>query len=71
MPSLDETIEAVSQRLLGLDPGSLAELRRMETERRWHSHLLAPCRRVGLSQDRTMQWMQIVRILPFLLPSRD
>ena len=32
MPSLDETIATVSQRLLALDPGPLAELRRMDPD---------------------------------------
>jgi CRISPR system Cascade subunit CasB len=68
MLSLDETMEAVSQRLLGLDPGSLAELRRMEPNGVGTPIFWRLAAELGFRVDQTMQWMQIVRILAILIP---
>ena len=66
MLPLEDTIKAISNSLLGLDPGSLAELRRMEpggvgTPIFWR---LAAENKLNQSQIAT--WQQIVRIMAIL-----
>src|SRR5664280_2707257 len=69
MPSLDEKIGAVSQRLLGLDSGPLAELRRMEPGGRGTPIFWRLAAEHGFGEGETTQrWMQIVRILAILTP---
>jgi len=69
MPSLDEKIGAVSQRLLGLDSGPLAELRRMEPGCPGTPIFWRLAAEHGFGEGETTQrWMQIVRILAILTP---
>lgn len=69
MPSLDEKIGAVSQRLLGLDSGPLAELRRMEPGGPGTPIFWRLAAEHGFGEGETTQrWMQIVRILAILTP---
>ena len=68
MLSLDETIMAVSQRLLGLDPGPLAELRRMEPGGPGTPIFWRLAAEMRLDDGQREQWMQIVRILAILTP---
>jgi len=68
MLSLDETIEAVSQRLLALDPGPLAELRRMEPDGVGTPIFWRLAAELDFRADQTKQWMQVVRILAILTP---
>jgi CRISPR system Cascade subunit CasB len=68
MPSLDETMEAVSQRLLGLDPGPLAELRRMEPDDVGTPIFWRLTAELGFSEAQCGAWMQILRILAILTP---
>jgi CRISPR system Cascade subunit CasB len=68
MPSLDETIATVSQRLLGLDPGPLAELRRMEPDSIGTPIFWRLAAELDFSADQTKEWMQVVRILAILTP---
>lgn len=68
---LENIIEQLSRRLLRLDTGSLAELRRMETGgpgplAYWR--LAAEC---GFIDDPPDRWMPIVRILAVLTPKGD
>lgn len=68
MSMIEATIESLSAKLLGLDPGPLAELRRMQPDRPgtpifWR--LAAQLR----FHDRDLDaWKQIVRILALLTP---
>jgi CRISPR system Cascade subunit CasB len=66
MLSLDETIEAVSQRLLGLDSGPLAELRRMEPDGIGTPVFWRLAAELGFREGQTKQWMQVVHILAIL-----
>jgi CRISPR system Cascade subunit CasB len=68
MPSLDETMETASQRLLGLDPGPLAELRRMEPDGVGTPIFWRLAAELGFRADQTKEWMQVVRILALLTP---
>lgn len=68
MLSLDETIEAVSLRLLGLAPGPLAELRRMEPDGCGTPIFWRLAAELGFRADQTKEWMQVVRILAILTP---
>jgi CRISPR system Cascade subunit CasB len=68
MLSLDETIEAVSERLLGLDAGPLAELRRMEADGIGTPIFWRLAAELGFREDQTKQWMQVVGILAILTP---
>jgi CRISPR system Cascade subunit CasB len=68
MLSLDETIEAVSQRLLGLDPGPLAELRRMEPDGVGTPIFWRLSAELGFRETQCGAWMQILRILAILTP---
>ncbi|MGY0833780.1 type I-E CRISPR-associated protein Cse2/CasB [Azospirillum argentinense] len=66
MPSLNDAVTAIAARLLALDPGPLAELRRMEpggagTPAFWR---LAAER--DLPRSKTDAWMRIVRIMAIL-----
>jgi CRISPR system Cascade subunit CasB len=64
----DETIATVSQRLLELDPGPLAELRRMEPNSAGTPIFWRLAAELGFREDQTTQWMQILRILAILTP---
>ena len=68
MKSLEETIAALSAKLLALDPGPLAELRRMEPEGVGTSIFWRLVSQCGLPAEKTEVWMQIVRILAILTP---
>jgi CRISPR system Cascade subunit CasB len=68
MPWLDETIATVSQRLLALDPGPLAELRRMEPEGAGTPIFWRLAAELSFLTDQTKEWLQIVRILAILTP---
>ncbi len=68
MPSLDETIATVSQRLLALDPGPLAELRRMDSDGVGTPIFWRLAAELGFHADQTKHWMQVVRILAILTP---
>lgn len=67
MPTLDEPVAKIANRLLALKPGSLAELRRMEAE----SGAGTPefwrlAAELDLPQERSDTWMRIVRIMAIL-----
>lgn len=68
MPSLDETIATVSQKLLGLDSGPLAELRRMEPDGAGTPIFWRLAAELSFHSDQTREWMQIIRILAILTP---
>ena len=68
MRSLDKTIDALSEKLLTLDSGPLAELRRMElgdpgTPASWRIAVA-----LNLPQNELDVWMRIVKTLAILTP---
>jgi CRISPR system Cascade subunit CasB len=68
MKPLEETIAVLSAKLLTLDSGPLAELRRMEPEGVGTSMFWRLVATLDLSVQKTPEWMQIVRILALLTP---
>ena len=68
MPWLDETVATVSQRLLTLGPGPLAELRRMEPDGAGTPIFWRLAAELDFRADQTKEWMQIVQILAILTP---
>jgi len=68
MPWLEETIAAVSQRLLALDPGPLAELRRMEPDGVGTPIFWRLAAELGFGANQTNEWKQVIRILAILTP---
>lgn len=69
MTWLDETVATVSQRLLVLDSGPLAELRRMESDGVGSPIFWRLAAELGFRPNETKHWMQIVRILAILTPN--
>jgi len=69
MRPLEETIAVLSAKLLALDPGPLAELRRMEPDGVGTSMFWRLVATLDLPVQKTDVWMQIVRILAILTPS--
>jgi CRISPR system Cascade subunit CasB len=68
MRPLEETIAVLSAKLLALDPGPLAELRRMELDGVGASMFWRLVATLELPAEQTREWMQIVRILAILTP---
>jgi CRISPR system Cascade subunit CasB len=68
MLTLDETIATISQRLLGLDLGPLAELRRMDPDGVGTPIFWRLAVELDFRADQTKQWMRVVRILAILTP---
>jgi CRISPR system Cascade subunit CasB len=68
MRPLEETIAVLSAKLLALDPGPLAELRRMEPDGVGTSMFWRLVATLDLPVQKTDEWMQIVRILAILTP---
>jgi CRISPR system Cascade subunit CasB len=68
MRPLEETIAVLSAKLLALDPGPLAELRRMEPDGVGTSMFWRLVATLDLPVQKTDVWMQIVRILAILTP---
>ena len=68
MRSLDEKVEVLSARMLALDPGPLAELRRMESDGVGTAMFWRLAASLDFPAEETNQWMQIVRILAILTP---
>jgi CRISPR system Cascade subunit CasB len=68
MKSLEETIAALSAKLLALDPGPLAQLRRMESDSAGTSMFWRLVSTLGLPVNQTKEWMKIVCILAILTP---
>ena len=68
MRSLDEKVEALSERILALDPGPLAELRRMEPNGVGTSMFWRLAANLGFPAEETNVWMQIIRIFAILTP---
>jgi CRISPR system Cascade subunit CasB len=68
MPWLEKSITTVSQRLLGLDPGSLAELRRMRPDGIGTPIFWRLAVELDFREDQTKEWMQIFSIFAILTP---
>jgi len=68
MPRLDETIATLSSKLLALDTGPLAELRRMEPDGVGTPMFWRLASELEFRVSQTKEWMQIVRILAILTP---
>ena len=68
MLRLDETITTLSSKLLALDPGPLAELRRMEPDGAGTPMFWRLAAELDFRMGQTKEWMQIVRILAILTP---
>ncbi|AWK85839.1 type I-E CRISPR-associated protein Cse2/CasB [Azospirillum thermophilum] len=66
MPPLNETVTAISARLLHLDPGPLAELRRMEPDGVGTPDFWRLAAEHGFNQAQIGIWMRIVRIMAIL-----
>lgn len=64
-----ETIESVSAKLLGLAPGSLAELRRMEPEGAGTPIFWRMAAEYGFRDADLATWKRVIRILALLTPS--
>jgi CRISPR system Cascade subunit CasB len=71
MLPLEEVIEGLTDRLLGLDPGPLAELRRMEIDGPGTPVFWRLATQCGFSAPvgAASVWMRIVRILAILTPA--
>lgn len=68
MPTLEETIESISTKLLGLDPGPLAELRRMDPDGPGTSIFWRMVAQYGLRDSELSDWKQIIRMMALLTP---
>ncbi len=68
MLTLEETIESLSTKLLGLDPGPLAELRRMEPEDAGTPMFWRMAAQYAFREDNLDAWKRIARILALLTP---
>jgi CRISPR system Cascade subunit CasB len=69
--SLEQKIFELSREMLALDPGPLAELRRMEPDSAGppaYWRLAAKC---GFLDDKHERWMRIVRIMAILTPKGE
>ncbi|CAO3382446.1 hypothetical protein [Azospirillum argentinense] len=66
MPPLNDTVAAIATRLLSLDPGPLAELRRMEPGGAGTPAFWRLAAEQDLPQAKTDAWMRIVRIMAIL-----
>lgn len=71
MSTIEQTIESVSTKLLGLAPGPRAELRRMEPEGPGTPMFWRIAAQYQLRDSDLDAWKQIIRILAFLTPSGD
>jgi CRISPR system Cascade subunit CasB len=68
MPTLEETIESMSAKLLSLDPGPLAELRRMEPDSPGTPIFWRMVAQYELRDYELSAWKQIIRMMALLLP---
>lgn len=68
MPTLEETIESLSAKLLSLDPGPLAELRRMEPDSPGTPIFWRIVAQYELRDGELNTWKQIIRIMALLTP---
>jgi CRISPR system Cascade subunit CasB len=68
MLTLDETIESISAKLLGMHPGQLAELRRMEPEGTGTPMFWRMAAQYEFQDADLNVWKRIVRILALLTP---
>ena len=66
MPPLNDTVTAIAARLLSLDPGPLAELRRMEPGGPGTPVFWRLAAEHDLPRGKTDAWMRIVRIMAIL-----
>lgn len=68
MSMIEETIESLSAKLLGLDPGPLAELRRMQPDGPGTPIFWRLAAQYNFRDPDLGAWKQIVRILALLTP---
>ena len=68
MPTLEETIESVSTKLLNLDPGPLAELRRMESDSPGTPIFWRMVAQYAWRDGDLDAWKQIIRMMALLTP---
>ena len=68
MPTLEETIESISAKLLSLDPGPLAELRRMEPDGPGTPIFWRMVAQHNLRDGELDAWKQIIRMMALLTP---
>lgn len=68
MPTLEETIESISAKLLSLDPGPLAELRRMEPDGPGTPIFWRVVAQHQLHDRDLNAWKQIIRMMALLTP---
>ena len=71
MPTLDDRIDAIARALRGLDPGPLAELRRMAPGGPGTASFWRLAAEHELRQDEIAAWQAIVRIMAILCPRGD
>ncbi len=64
----EETVESISKKLLGLDSGPLAELRRMEPEEAGTPMFWRMAAEYGFRDVELSIWKRIVRIMALLTP---
>jgi CRISPR system Cascade subunit CasB len=67
----EETVESISKKLLGLDSGPLAELRRLEPNEAGTPMFWRMAAEYGFSDVELGAWKQIVRIMALLTPRGD
>ncbi|MHB1938453.1 MAG: hypothetical protein ACYCOR_17995 [Acidobacteriaceae bacterium] len=68
MPMLEETIESISAKLLSLDPGPLADLRRMEPDGPGTPIFWRMVAQYELRDCDLNAWKQIIRMMALLTP---
>ncbi|MDZ7642278.1 MAG: hypothetical protein U5J62_09685 [Desulfurivibrio sp.] len=68
MPPLKETIPELSRQMLALDPGSLAQLRRMEVDGPGMPAYWRLATECGFLDSQPEIWMRVVKIMAILIP---
>lgn len=71
MPTLRETVRCLSEALLGLDPGPLAELRRMDPDGAGPPAYWGLAGKCGFLDRNPADWMRVVCLMALLAPKGE